>query len=365
MTFRKRLAFATAAMLVAGLLGLTALIAADLYFHRRVERFAGVNIWGYRGPRVPEKARGEHRLIAIGGSTVFGYGVGWDEAFPAHLERDLRPLAKNAAPVSVVNLGFNSQGAFAFQFNQQDFLSLDFDTAIFYEGYNDLGLAPNEYIGRHESPVFRLIGYYPIVHIALMEKAMALRNGGDIEAAYRREANPNEVKTVFRPGLATRATASTLEAAAHVSRSLDEQLDRLSRPARATASFEDVRVDDLGCRGDWAHYCASVRDGIRFALEHDKRVLVVTQPYINDRHREQQAELRSMLVARFGRDRNVRYVNLGDAVDLRNQALSYDGMHLTSAGNATVARLLVGPVAALMADAFTAPAPAEGRQTAR
>jgi hypothetical protein len=267
--------------------------------------------------------------------------------------------------VSVVNLGFNSQGAFAFQFNQKDFLSLDFDTAIFYEGYNDLGLAPNEYIGRHESPVFRLTGYYPIVHVALMEKAMALRHGGDIEAAYRREANPNEVKTVFRPGLATRATASTLEAAAHVSRSLDEQLDRFSKPPVATASFEDVRVDDLGCRGDWAHYCASVRDGIRFALAHEKKVLVVTQPYISDRHREQQAELRTMLASRFGRDRNVSYVNLGDAVDLRNQTLAYDGMHLTSAGNAAIARRLVGPVAALMPAVFTAPTPAEGQQTAR
>src|SRR5688500_17987327 len=107
MTTRKRIVFALAAMMVAGLLGLTALLAADFYFHHRVERFAGVNIWGYRGPRVAKKARGEHRLIAIGGSTVFGYGVGWDETFPAHLERELRLLAKNAAPVSVVNLGFN------------------------------------------------------------------------------------------------------------------------------------------------------------------------------------------------------------------------------------------------------------------
>ena len=70
---------------------LPALLAADLYFHHRVERFAGVNIWGYRGPRVSrKKAPGEHRLVVIGGSTAFGYGVDWDQAFPAYLERDLR-----------------------------------------------------------------------------------------------------------------------------------------------------------------------------------------------------------------------------------------------------------------------------------
>jgi hypothetical protein len=133
----------------------------------------------------------------------------------------------------------------------------------------------------------------------------------------------------------------------------------------ATASFADVRVADLGCRGDWAHYCASVRDGIRFALERGKKVLVVTQPYISERHREQQAELRNMLAAQFGRERSVGYVNLGDAIDLHNQSLVYDGMHMTSAGNAEIARRLLGPVVALMPDAFSAPAPAEGQQTAR
>jgi hypothetical protein len=364
MTLRKRVAFTAAAMLMAVVLGAMALFAADLYFHRRVERFAGVNIWGYRGPRVAKKAPGEHRLIVIGGSTAFGYGVGWDETIAAHLERALRPLAKNGAPVSVVNLGFNSQGAYAFQFNEKDYLSLDFDTSILYEGYNDLGFAPNEYIGRHESPIFRLVGYYPIVHIALMEKAMALRSGGDLEAAYRQLA-PNQAKTVFRPGLAARATASTLEAAAHVSRTLDDQLDRFSKERAAVASFADVQVDDLGCHGEWAHYCASVRDGIRFALEHNRRVLVVTQPYISDRHREQQAELRAMLAAWFGGDRRVSYTDLGNAVNLHNQSLAYDGMHLTSAGNAHIARGLVAPVVALMPDAFTVPTPAEGQQTAR
>ena len=354
-----------AAMLIAVLLGLAALVAADLYFHHRVERFAGVNVWGYRGPRVSKKAKGEHRLIVIGGSTAFGYGVGWDETFAAHLERDLRPLARDGAPVSVVNLGFNTQGAYAFQFAQEDYLSLDFDAAILYEGYNDLGTAPNEYIGRRESPVFRLTGYYPIVHVALMEKAMALRHGGDIDAAYRQLLTPNQVKTVFRPGLATRATASTLEAAAQVSQSLNAQLDRFSRVPAVKASFAEVRVDDLGCRGEWAYYCASVRDGIRFALDHRKKVVVATQPYISDRHREQQAELRTMLAARFGNDPRVRYADLGETIDLRNTSLAYDGMHLTSAGNARIARQLVQSVVALMPDAFRMPGDEERRQTAR
>jgi hypothetical protein len=351
-TGRKRLVFAAAAMLLAVVLGLAGLLAADLYFHKRVERAAGVNIWGYRGPRVAKKVRGEHRLVVIGGSTAFGYGVTWDQAFAAQLERDLRLLSKNAAPVSIVNLGFNTQGAYAFRFAEEDFLGLDYDAVILYEGYNDLGDAPNEYVGRHDSPVFRLTGYYPIVHIALNEKAMALRAGGDIDAAYKSQLPHATTKVVFRPGLATRATASTLEAAAQVSKALNEQLDRFSKVPKAAATFSDVHVDDLGCP-DFAFYCASVRDGVRFALDHGKRVLIVTQPYLSDRHRRQQAQLRAMLKATFGGNANVGYADLGDAIDVADQSLAYDGMHLTTEGNARIARRLVAPVVALMPAAFS------------
>src|SRR6478672_4314211 len=107
MTLRKRIVFAAAAMLLAFGVPLAALLAADVYFHHRIERFAGVNVWGYRGPRVGRKHAGEHRLVVIGGSTAFGYGVNSDQAFPARLEAGLRPLARGGAPVSVVNLGYN------------------------------------------------------------------------------------------------------------------------------------------------------------------------------------------------------------------------------------------------------------------
>jgi len=364
MTTRKRLVFAAAAMLMAVMVGFLALLAADLYFHHRVERAAGVNIWGYRGPRVAKKAASEHRLIVIGGSTAFGYGVASDQAFPAYLERDLRSRVTNGAPVSVVNLGFNSQGAYAFRFAEQDFISLDYDTVILYEGYNDLGTAPNEFVGRRDSPVFRLTGYYPIVHIALNEKAMALRSGGDIDAAYRSQ-QPGAAKTVFRPGLAMRATASTLEAAAHVSMTLNEQLDRFAKTPKSTATFEDVHVDDLGCAVEFAHYCASVRDGIRFALDRGKKVLVVTQPYLSDRHRQQQASLRAMLAAQFSDHTRVGYANLGEAIDLNNPALSYDTMHLTPAGNNEVARQLIKPVVELMPDVFQLSSRAEHQRTSR
>jgi hypothetical protein len=347
MTRRKRITFALVAVLLAIGVPLGALLAMDLYVHHRVERYAGVNIWGYRGSTVPRKVAGEHRIIMIGGSTAFGYGVNADESIPAHLERRLRPLSKQGAPVTFVNLGFNNQGAYGFRFVEQDYLGLDYDAVILYEGYNDLGDDPNEFVGRRESPIFRLTGYYPLLYTALVEKAMALRSGGNIDAAYTG-------KTVFKPGLVSRAGASTLEAAARVSKSLDSQLDRFSQAPRP-AGRDNVRIDDVGCRRRWGFYCTAVNDAIRFARAHQKRVVVVTQPYIADRHVEQQTELRAMLASQYSHDRDVQYVDLGDAVDLKDTRLSYDGMHLTSLGNAAVAGRLAAAVAALMSDAFDAP----------
>ena len=83
----------------------------------------------------------------------------WDDAFPAQLEADLRPLSNDHAPVTVVNLGMNSQGAYSFRFALEDYVKLDYDTVVLYEGYNDLGREPNLTVGRRESPVFRWTGY--------------------------------------------------------------------------------------------------------------------------------------------------------------------------------------------------------------
>lgn len=49
---------------------------------------------------------GELRIAMLGGSTAYGYGVNWDEAIPAQLERQLAP---SGGPLSVVNLGVVGQ----------------------------------------------------------------------------------------------------------------------------------------------------------------------------------------------------------------------------------------------------------------
>src|SRR6185295_6744344 len=157
----------------------------DIYLHGRYERSAGFNVWGYRGHPVGKKKAGEYRVAVLGGSAAYGYGVTADDALPAVLERLLR--MRTATPTyTVVNLGYNNEGAYSFKATLEDYRWLRYDLVILYEGYNDMSaVRPNVQIFRHDSPVFRLLGYMPIFPIIFKEKAAAMTHGGDAGALYR------------------------------------------------------------------------------------------------------------------------------------------------------------------------------------
>jgi len=348
---RKRLAFGLVATTLAVVLATTALLALDIHLHRKYQRSGGVNVWGYKGPVAARKAPGEFRIAVLGGSTAYGYGVPWEESFPAVLERRLDARAPGA--YTVVNLAYNNEGAYSFMFTMKDYAYLKYDMAVLYEGYNDLvgnPQAPNRSVFRHDSPVFRLTGYLPIFPIVFKEKAAALLHGGDVGALYR-----NQNKTVFRPGLATRTTAEVLTAAADVGQSLERQLARVTVEPRRHI----VDAAATGCKYPWQEYCRSILEAVQYGLANGQRALVVTQPYetgvyLRARHMEQQSEMAAMLVRRFGDEPRVAYVNLGHTIDLSDPALSFDRLHLTAAGNARLAESLVGPVVTMAARQSTA-----------
>ena len=337
---RTRRVFGAVAVALALLVSFSGLLAVDLYLHRKYERSAGFNVWGYRGPAVGRKQPGEYRVVMLGGSTAYGYGVEWNQAIPAVLEQQLAEQ-KRGGPYTVVNLGYNNEGAYSFAFTLRDYENLQYDLACLYEGYNDMmadPTRPNLSVFRHDSPIFRLTGYLPIFPIIFREKA-AVMASGDTGAVYR-----SSNQTVFRASLATRATAEVLTTAAGVSESLERQLGR-------AMAESPRRVDDpgsSGCKYPWAEYCRSMEAAIEYALGRNHQVMVVAQPHalgsLRARHQEQQQELAAMLERRFAGDRRVRYVDLGKTVEVADPALSFDGMHLTAAGNRPVAAALVGPV---------------------
>ena len=323
---RKMIYASVAVMLATGLM-LIGLIGADLYVHSRTQDVGGVNVWGYRGSPVGAKRAGETRIVMVGGSTVYGWGLPAHESIASFLERRLNGSRAGRA-FSVVNLGAPGQGAYGFVTDLSDFEYLDYDIVVMYEGYNDLGPITirgrdNYLLWRHESPVFRWTGYYPILPMVLREKADLLTAG--------EKGRPGEVR------FGARIAGGAMRAVAAVTGDLGGQVGGLTPvPADAPADGECVET--------WKRYCGSVRDAVVWVLARDKRVIFVTQPYLSDAHKEQQANVAAMIKARFGGDGRVAYVNLGETIDTANRDVAYDGLHLVAKGNDTIASLLAGPV---------------------
>ena len=333
-------------LFVSSIVALAGLLAIDVYMHKRTQDLAGVNVWGYRGTPADDKRPGEVRIVMLGGSTAFGYGLPSHESIPAFLERRLNADGRaGGRRFTVINLGAPGQGAHGFKFDLEDYAYLDYDAALFYEGYNDLGsdgvpadvpqrASPNYLAWRRSSPVFRLTGYYPIFPLVFREKAMALR-AGNLNAAYEKK------NVEFKPNLASRATANALQTAATIGDALEHQLGTLT-------DTPVIASTDPSCRDRWRQYCGAVREAVEFALGRGTRVAVITQPYVSDKHVEQQADLAAMLQSRFGGSNQVRYVNLGQVVDLKNREIAYDRIHLVASGNDRVAAELVTPVLDLL-----------------
>jgi hypothetical protein len=333
-TRRKKLLFAVVAILLATGVSTVALLAVDIYLHGRYERSAGYNVWGYRGPSVGAKQTNEIRIAVLGGSTAFGYGVNWEESIPALLERE---LTKPEQPISVVNLAYNNEGAYSLQFTLEDYLWLDYDLAVLYDGYNDVTYnAPdmNRQVYRRDSPVFRWTGYLPIFPIIFREKAASLLTGGGAGAAY----DPN--KTVFTPGLAARGAAGVLGAAAGVGNVLQEQFNAVAPPDHKDAEIRQ----GSDCQKPWTIYCESVASAISFARARNIDVLFAGQPFLHARHDDQQRQVAEMIARRFGQDARVKYVSMRDAVSTFDPSSSFDGMHLTADGNRAVAKQLAEAV---------------------
>ena len=325
---RRRLAFAAVAIALSLLVASAGLLAADVYLHKKYQDISAVNVWGYRGPAIGAKAPGEFRIVVLGGSAAFGYGLPWNEAFPYFLEQRLNDRPPTGTHYRVVNLAFNGETAASFAPTLEDYEYLDYDLAILYEGYNDLLERPRSVVFRRQSPVFNATGYLPLLPMVLREKYFDWRYDGDIGKGYRAG---DTAQTVFRPGDGAAAAAAAA--------SLEQRLGGLSGETRPVTA---------PCGDAWRAYCASVLDAVRACREGGVLALVAAQPFISDRHVEQQTALRGAIAAQFGRDAGVAYADLGRALDVRDMSMAFDGMHLTMAGNRTLADALLPAVSGLI-----------------
>lgn len=285
------------------------LLGADLYLHRKHE----VNLWGYRGPAVGQKQPGEKRIAVLGGSTAWGFGLGAAQSFPGQMQQRLADHFRSTGTplINVLNLAYNSEGAYSFKYTLRDYDYLDYDVVLIYSGYNDLW-QPNLFVVRHQSPIFIWTGYLPLLPALTVRK---------IETWFSKE---DETIVFGSPGENDSETRRRLE--------------QLNAPGASDTNSSP------GNYREWAFYCEQVCEAADLALKRGKRVLIVTEPYINGKHVSQQLALEKALGQRFGDQVNLRYLNLGRSVDLQDKSLCWDGMHLTAEGNRRITEALTQPV---------------------
>ena len=318
---KKRILFKLLATLISSSVCMLVLVGADLYLHYK----HGINLRGYRGPSVGRKLAGEKRVAILGGSTTWGFGLKAGQDFPAQLQRMLaqRIDVSRPGPVNVLNLGFNNEGAYSFKFTLQDYAYPQPDIVVLYSGYNDVKEDENRIIFRHRSPVFLWTGFLPLLPSLTMDKL----------TAWKRELSGSDDRTVFEPPDVKKIKNGD---------ELRRQVGSLTQNGASTPSTTAT------CAPEWKFYCEQISETVSAAVKEGKRVLVVTEPYLSDKHVEQQRALEGMISARFADNPNVHYLNLGTAVDLRDPSLCWDGMHLTQEGNRRIAAALIQPVRELL-----------------
>ena len=334
--WKKQIVFALAAVALSTIATLAFVLGVDLYLHHRYGRTGGYNVWGYRGEIAGRKQPGERRLVMLGGSVMFGYGVQADQTIPAYLQPVLQ-AARPQTPVSVVNLGWNSEGAYSFRFTLEDYAYLHPDAAILYSGYNDWMY--NNQVFRHQSAVFRATGYLPILPIVPLADWLRIQ-----------DLSKRGDQVVFRPNLADRSSSEAAQTALRITQAVERQLGKLvpdTTPAPVIAPGT--------CGARWDYYCGSVRRAVDYGLSRNRQVFVVTEPYATrasrggtagsvvdgwQLHVQQQQLMADMLRVVYASEPRVHYINMGQAVDLTDLTLCYDALHLTAAGNRQLAERL-------------------------
>lgn len=110
----------------------------------KIERYpngtrAVFNPMGYRGPVVGiDKPAGTYRIVLLGGSTTFGYGVNDDETIDAHMRR-LLPARFAGACFEVVNLALGGYDSYQdYERMRVDGMRLEPDLVVINSGINDV-----------------------------------------------------------------------------------------------------------------------------------------------------------------------------------------------------------------------------------
>lgn len=290
---------------IAGLLTL----ALDMRAHNRVERLGGVNIWGYRGPVMHRKAANEIRIAAAGGDLAFGWGVAPGETLIFNVrtllaltldQRGGRLRTFTAVDLGAIGLTPAEYAGWIqrFAYLRPDVVCLVPDARRHRSG--NVSVQPDR-----GSVVFRTFGYAPILPLVIDEKG-ALMHSRMVRAAG--------------------SIAAAL--------------------ARVGAVTEDPSSVSGGESA--AAYVGVIRQAVQTALANGSAVVLVGPPVLTADDAADRGALAQMVMAAFGNEPRVRFVDLGERAEMTDPAMWLGGVALSAAGHATAASYLMPDVLQLV-----------------
>lgn len=265
-------------------------VVLDQYAHTRVQVLGGVNSWGYRGPVAKQRVFDETRLVMVGGTQAFGFGVATRETTTSYLRYLVEAwVTFDRGPVTAFNIASLGlpRGAYAARLEHFRYLAPDLICV-----YVDLAPNPTAVLHARRSGVERLTGYVPALPVVLPEKGD--RMGGVTGSAAR---------------LAGRALAFA-----------DTQLARIAPEPPPVSDEVTAAVDAVELAAGMA----------------PSTVVVVPEP-----QSAAAADERDRLLAalnRFAGDARVRIVTLGQRFPGYRERLLPDGVNLGSTGQYNAAQ---------------------------
>jgi lysophospholipase L1-like esterase len=144
--------------------------------HERYENgtVANFNAGGYRGPIVDTtKAPGTYRIVLLGGSTMFGYGVNDEDTIDAHMRRLLTARYPNRC-FEVVNLALGGYDSYQdYERMRVDGARFTPDLVVLNSGINDVRNAQYARLGDPPDP--RTLFWEPVMHTMREEARDGLR----------------------------------------------------------------------------------------------------------------------------------------------------------------------------------------------
>ena len=318
---------AVAAAVQAAAFAVVAVVALDLYAHKRVDTVAGLNIWGYRGAVAYRKAPREIRVAVVGGTRAFGLGSSssWTIATVVRQQVMLATDRPGRSVRQVVPLTLAWPGALpdSYVATLEHFSYLAPDYICFYD---DLGVGGSA-MPAERSGLFARTGYWPALPVVLQEKGMLWRFGS-VRAGY-------VGGTSSTSGMLRQVAGTGVQLAGRALSRVDRVI------ARSPASH---RADNP------ERYATELMEAVDLALAHAQGVVVALSPAELPLQSANAAAVMPRLEARAAIAKNLRVVDLSDTPLLLDASQRVDDWNYGGDAIAAAANRLAPAVIDLIRD---------------